>query len=601
MVMFETVAEMGDRFSLAVCSAPPADRPDTMPLCHLVDMHTYRGVGHLGPSLGGKTFAARFKLIFDRVTGSNPRLKRCESPSFEADKLVEQTRFAQRLILRFALKVPATPLSAPPGGAAAAVLTLRIDSGVLAAAVGPIAVKVKAADGKTRELLVMLGVRCAEDEVVMLKPARQTRDLFGSLTDAEREQAVAAARSKPHPARSPMLEPDVKHEATFADGCWRLNGRKWEEVVAAGRTLTVPAVERPGWVALEGAGRLGAALASDDAVEEALRSSAAEGGAVPGAQELVEGLVAGCSDSVGLRAVSMLRQQVVFACSCPAAATTSPHPLPLIDRAVNACSCLLESPAAHRTMRCMQYAKVALPTPALSGGIGSDQLAACSGDWDVYRLLCLVSRLAPGALRPATPPNFTVPDASLLRVVERWMLNALRRGPMLRQRSGGLAAELAVQESNEWVGHKYWTGMAAAATRLMEHQRAAVAAMIQRDTEADTGHFLIMDTGVGKTVTSLCYLYRWLCSPAGCGCRRIIWVTPKGTVENLVKQLKGKWKAPVWNVPRVSTGKKAVAGLQLRDYHVNVIHADHLRTAIDAGLAVLGPSSAICFDEVDEM
>ena len=164
MVMFETVAEMGDRFSLAVCSAPPADRPDTMPLCHLVDMHTYRGVGHLGPSLGGKTFAARFKLIFDRVTGSNPRLKRCESPSFEADKLVEQTRFAQRLILRFALKVPATPLSAPPGGAAAAVLTLRIDSGVLAAAVGPIAVKVKAADGKTRELLVMLGVRCAEDD-----------------------------------------------------------------------------------------------------------------------------------------------------------------------------------------------------------------------------------------------------------------------------------------------------------------------------------------------------------------------------------------------------------------------------------------------------
>eukprot|EP01046_Picozoa_sp_COSAG06_P106461 COSAG06_NODE_52741_length_304_cov_0.634146_1_plen_47_part_10 len=42
----------------------------------------------------------------------------------------------------------------------------------------------------------------------------------------------------------------------------------------------------------------------------------------------------------------------------------------------------------------------------------------------------------------------------------------------------------------------------------MEHQRAAVSSMHRRDSEADTGHFLIMDTGVGKTVTSLCYLYR---------------------------------------------------------------------------------------------
>ena len=34
--------------------------------------------------------------------------------------------------------------------------------------------------------------------------------------------------------------------------------------------------------------------------------------------------------------------------------------------------------------------QVALPTPSLSGGIGSDQLAAYSGDWDVYWLLALV-------------------------------------------------------------------------------------------------------------------------------------------------------------------------------------------------------------------
>jgi len=58
-------------------------------------------------------------------------------------------------------------------------------------------------------------------------------------------------------------------------------------------------------------------------------------------------------------------------------------------------------------------------------------------------------------------------------------------------------------------------------------------------------------------------------------------------------------------VPRISTAKKANVGevpnLQLKDYAVNVIHADHLRTAIDKGLADKSPSSFIVFDEVDEM
>ena len=32
-----------------------------------------------------------------------------------------------------------------------------------------------------------------------------------------------------------------------------------------------------------------------------------------------------------------------------------------------------------------QYSAVKMPTPALSGGLGADQLAAYAGDWDVYR------------------------------------------------------------------------------------------------------------------------------------------------------------------------------------------------------------------------
>ena len=106
-----------------------------------------------------------------------------------------------------------------------------------------------------------------------------------------------------------------------------------------------------------------------------------------------------------------------------------------------------------------------------------------------------------------------------------------------------------------------------------------------------------MDTGLGKTLTSLCYLYRWLVDNGRDVTKRIIWVTPKGTVDNLVKQLRGMWAAPVWNVPRLSTAKKPKFGqgdrLMLKDYHINVIHADHLRGMIDAGLAEMAPTSVI--------
>ena len=163
-----------------------------------------------------------------------------------------------------------------------------------------------------------------------------------------------------------------------------------------------------------------------------------------------------------------------------------------------------------------------------------------------------MSRLAPGALRPQLPPTFAVVDANLLKVIERWMLQAIRARPSAaaaaarespsvahastRDRATQRDGEAALQP-NAWVDHPSWRKMSRVESRLMEHQRAAVSSMHRRDGEADTGHFLIMDTGVGKTVTSLCYLYRWLVKHGGDATRRILWVTPAGTVENLIEQV----------------------------------------------------------------
>ena len=303
----------------------------------------------------------------------------------------------------------------------------------------------------------------------------------------------------------------------------------------------------------DGQGVLRQALTDNGAIDDALATIG--NGVIQGAQELITALVAAADPAVALRAGSLLRQE---------------------------------------------WVKVAMPTPALDGRLGSDQLAAYENDWDVWRLLVLISRLAPAALRPQMPPNFKVGDPCILRCVELWV--------MAGARTGSAAACL----ENKWKTHTGWQKLAATGTaRLMEHQRAAVGRMHKRDVEADTGHFLIMDTGLGKTVTSLVYGYRWLCEHGGGTVKRILWVTPAGTTDNLEQQLRETWAVPVHMVPRVSTAAnpkkedllkgKVARNLMLKDYAVNILHADHLRTAIDRGLAMAATSSFIVFDEVDEL
>ena len=45
-----------------------------MPLCHLVDQHTYRGIAHVLGEGAESTFALRFQSLFSKCTGFNPRL-----------------------------------------------------------------------------------------------------------------------------------------------------------------------------------------------------------------------------------------------------------------------------------------------------------------------------------------------------------------------------------------------------------------------------------------------------------------------------------------------------------------------------------------------
>lgn len=165
---------------------------------------------------------------------------------------IQTARFAQQICLEMALQKPRKVLPLISEGFP---LNLQLDAGVLAAAVGPIPVMIslkskkpskkrKNGEGEEssemksqkRELLVLLGLRCPEDEVVMQKPVRATRDLFGDLTDQERTKAIQEARGQVHRLQSPML-PAMK-TATFKGVRWEVDGRSWSEVLQEGVKAT---------------------------------------------------------------------------------------------------------------------------------------------------------------------------------------------------------------------------------------------------------------------------------------------------------------------------------------------------------------------------
>lgn len=579
MDMFDIVAQCSCSGFLPLLRAERG--PDVMPLCHIVDQHTFRGIGHLLGEDSGGSFADRFRMLFEKCTGCNPRL--ADLSGFESRPEVSLARFAQGLCLNMALQQSRKVLPVISEGVH---VNLELDTGVLPAAVGPLPVtlagrKPKEAEtegsqkskkrkkedaekvdkpqvvGKRgkRDLLVLLGLRCPEDEVVMQKPVRATRDLFGELTDQERAAAVQQARSQSHRLQSPLL-PGLK-TASFNGqvGQWMVDGQTWTKLLKDGVKLKVPLVSSPFWCPASKCcltpERMAQLLRDDAAVAEAMNVTGV--GMVPEAQQLVISMSSAVPHGTSLRAVALLRQQ---------------------------------------------YSTIAMPTPSLQGTADGVGLAAYEGDWWVYRFLVLISRVMPVALRPSMPPNFQVLNPILLRILEKWIMEGVQQGTSSSPQ-GGL-------EGSHWKDQKLWKEMEShASLKLMEHQREAIDRMMERDQELKCGgHFLIMDTGHGKTVTSLLYAYRWLCLH-GRNVARILWITPAGTVENLLKQLRSTWHCPTHLVPRISQAKKPKVGetldLVLKDFMVNVIHADHLRTAIDKGLAVQATSSVIIFDEVDEM
>jgi hypothetical protein len=549
MAMFGEVARLAQQGTLPLHEAP-RDRPESMPLEHMIDQHAFRGIAHAVHVGAGATFQERFRVIFDGCTGVNPR-----RPDSKMTEEVVPIRNAQRFCLFFALKGN-FPCRVPGGGADAEAphpahsTTVRVSlhSGVLAAGVGPVKPDAPGEKRPKVDCVAMLGIEDPADEIVMKRPTRDPKDLLQGIKPAARAQAVQNVRERRLNVTSELL-PKGRHTAEFVGGEWRLDGRGWQELRQQGREIQIAHVASPAWVtawdAMDPSHAGFSEVSSDEAIRESLMGGDLSGGIVADAEARVTALARLAGPEAAMRAASMLR---------------------------------------------LQWKKVSLPTPGLDGRRASDQLAAYPGDWEVWRLLVLVARLVPAALSPVMPPSFRVTDGAVLRAVEAWIL----RGAMLSCRQGG---------GNGWRPAELTAMLAEVEPRLLPHQRQAVAKMEARDAETDMGHMLVMDTGLGKTVTALVYGIRWIRRTGAA--QRILWVTPKGTVENLVAQLKETWRVPVHQVPRHSDARKLPAGcstqLVVKDHAINVIHADFLKGWINRGLRRVARSCLVVFDEVDCM
>eukprot|EP00041_Stephanoeca_diplocostata_P031833 m.1002282 g.1002282 ORF g.1002282 m.1002282 type:complete len:1307 (+) comp24035_c0_seq5:70-3990(+) len=560
IAMIATVAKLAKRQTgLPVLRC--LTRPALMPDCHLMDQHTQPGMGHvvLNPALN--TFAERFTMLFGKVTGMNPRKDAVDG--FEERKEVQTARFAQRVFMRFVTSAARTALPV----ASERNEQHAIDPGTLAAGVGPVETSVKLPRRKRINLLVVLPTHWPKDtpsqpeEVVMLQPSRAKVDDYlewGNKEDAdelaqsdrERQAARQLVRDRTLAVRSPLLP---RGNATFVHGCWHFQGRPWIEWMADGVLVKVSIHPPPAhWPAVPPT----VLLHDNQVLSEAL--SVTGTGMCEDARARILTLCDGLPQALVARTHGLLRQR---------------------------------------------YEHFSMPVPARDGGLGADQLQAYAGDWDAWRLLVLFSRLVPGALRPALPPRFDVPNAVLLSMVTSWMSSRREVMPM------------AEHTQSPWAARPAWAeGYATAIQTLRVHQRDAVERMKQRHLRGAPGHYLVMDTGHGKTYTAVTYaMWRLLHTALGHQVRRIIWVTPPGSKLDksgkagdprnfqLIRSLMDEFQTNEALIPLpVSFVDKTAATVEAMfpEFTICVVHHDHLRSMPDKLVSVAN-SSFMIFDEGD--
>ena len=551
---------------------PCAERTIDFAHC-FCDQHVTRGIGYAALTMDRDAdgFFGRHRQTWECVAGYNYRTS---AGAFDPnDPAVAQVRAAQRLLACDLLRKRPGHRAPFQGNGVFQVESLDVDIGTLAAGVGvlgPFRIKTTIAENRADGMVYPEDVRamttwnviaCLGSEsdtiVVMHEP---TRRLNGNakkprITPTVQARVDAAVRQQCRlpagvPFRSRVLPEYDRAAWNELDLKWRLHPT--EAARAAGfdvltwdydrpsfeTTVRMPLVEAPAWpdTVLE-------TLSDDSLAREALVFEG-QAGIVENAQFAVERLVEHLAPAQRLRLLGFVKQQ---------------------------------------------YAHVKLPTPSLQGTIGSDQLEAPQrGDWTLYRVLLLISRIVPAALAPMHIPHFRVPDARALRLVEGWIGAVASAGeapfadaqPLWQRQVQRITA--ALEDS----GHA-----------LMDYQAETIRTMLRRDRTAVVpvnAHFVALDVGMGKTLLGITYLCRYLAA-RGTG-TKVLWFTDPSVVPSCVDEFKHKWKLS--GVRLLKTAQDL-----FDEWSIGVVSYSLLSTtsvsgvAFADGLVRIAAQSACCFDE----
>ena len=566
MDMLDTAAGLTSGDGKVKVLATGNDPVGVMPLRHMIDQHVWRGMGFTTAD-GGATFKQRHLTMFRDCTGWNPRLSAGGAMLDEASPTVITVRNQQRMIET--LLFPPSSVASMDVDASGTPLQVPLDRGVLAAGVGPIPVTVSTskeeniADGYPKEtastwkLLVILGVDTA-DEIVMHTVNARDNDKKPIITKTAKQKAIAKARTGSYPFSSPVLP--GYNKVAFSDERWTIYPSDPSESGLAPVVWSYDEVQTSSvpYALLQ--------RVPDDSMDR--------------------------SDHVSM--LTVLNDCLSIKTSVPA---LSQGYEASIQRALDALAALAQPRGpSSRTLQLRllamirgKYNEVALPTPDKDGGIGSDQLLAMDGDWFVYLTLLKIARVAPGALKPKMAPKFSVKDSRLLRVVEIIVANHIASNPNPQWGETFMAA---------WNELKGAFGTARIGGREpFDYQTALVKKMLARDETAvvkPRGHFVSLDTGLGKSITAALYMLEYGAKYGNAA--RVLWFTPNNVVETALVELRTTWGLGSSNVGQVDPNAPSFQKL------INIVPIGKLSVArrgpLEAALAAVAETSFVVVDEV---
>ena len=563
MKMFDQAAEMVNPEGLVLTKANPYEAGGVIPLMHLIDQHVYRGFAHSilkFPMLEDQSFKTRFDNGFDKVTGFSPRLS--GQSLDETDAIVKAVRFAQKIVA-FNVFPGLLKKRLSQDGEEIVLTDVKepslLDYGVMSGGVnklGPFKFATSAAENEADGFLPG-GNRGPQNwNLYVILPVEKPGEIVIHFVSSH----------KSDPTKKPPITPTAKRKAIemakrnspFRFSSPMLPGYTQVHYQSGQYVLKGPTVPDFPW--------------KFDA---------------PNSVEVGYSMFILEDTDLDIRKNSNIVKWASYRLqdSAPAMAANWKE---LVKDIFSNVEMANKRISRMLTFIKQQYVKVMLPTPGLRGDQATDQMRASDGDWVVWRLLLAISWVCPGALTPKQIPSFDVPDARLLRLVEKHLQSLILTNVQSPQQQRFREQADRLEASWDEEG----------ARRPFDYQMALVTSMLKRDRSAivrTQGHFVSLETGLGKSFVGLYYALRHAADIGGVD--RIIWVAPVAVIETIMQEARD------WGIQAVEVNRGAPS---FSDGTINVVGFEwfsngQARAGLETAMLINAKNALVVFDEVHNM